>query len=138
MCCIIVVDFMLLSAASGAADAMKSDPVEVKDVRISSAMGMCYIETDIMNVSEKQIAYLTVDYYYYDRMGTFQYNEERNHTGPFEPQHIKTFKIAPMVSNLGAVWPKTIKVEYTDGGVTIANHTMYYCTSDYYGGKLKK
>lgn len=129
---------MLLSFISGVANGMRSPAVEVSSVRISSAYSINYVETDVTNVSDKQIAYLTLDYYYYDRMGTYQCHEERTYTGPLDPQHCLTLNNAPMVADLGAVWPKTIKVEYTDGGEESFSNPRYYCTNDYYGGVLKE
>lgn len=121
-------------------------PIKLSDVStIINSAGGCEVAFSCENLSDKQIAYITFDIYFYDNMGNPAYCSILNEchrpvklTGPLNPQNSAYTDLGPVIYNptVGAVLPKKIEIEYTDGTVQKITNNAYWSFGNYYGGKL--
>lgn len=100
----------------------------------------------IKNISDKQIAYVTFQVKYYDRMGYAAPCEIKGtstmnliHTGPINAGKTVNMYWDASIYNgsCAAIEPLSVKVEFTDGTVqTIDFDGRYWYSNDFYGGAL--
>lgn len=116
-----------------------------QEIEINSAGG-CSVPFTIKNLTDKQIAYINIDYYFYNTMGDPAYCDIKNQyvrrvrlTGPINGGEEIPYDTEPIIYNstVGAVFPKLIIVEYTDGDITAINNVAYWSNGLFYGGQLK-
>lgn len=112
--------------------------------KINSEDG-CEVSFELQNLSDKQIAGISFDFYFYDTMGNpVECSvQNSNHVvskadGPFEPGEVKGYDFGAIFYNqsIGAIYPKMITIEYTDKTLQKITNTMYWTSNDYNGDKL--
>ena len=144
---VVVLIFLLVRCSCGSHAKNKHvDPaIHIESISFNASTGL--IEYEIKNISDKDIAYVKFQTYFYDRMGGALETsvagddyETLKYTGPLRPGEIDTAYydwVLSMPRSTAVVYPKTITVIFADDEeITFEND--FYCTSDdFYGGKLK-
>lgn len=107
------------------------------------------IEYKFENISDKDIAYITFETYFYDRMGgaleldSFSddaYDLKLNYTGPLYKGGTDSAYwgyLFSIPSGTAVVYPKYITVTFTDDKEITFENDFYWESDDFYGGKLK-
>ena len=122
-------------------------------IRINSISFNSYtndIEYKFENISDKDIAYITFEKYFYDKMGgalklsSFSddddYDLKLNYTGPLYKDGTDSayweycFEIP---TGAAVVYPKYITVTFIDDKEITFENDFYWESNDFYGGKLK-
>lgn len=117
--------------------------VEISNLSFDSS-GAIYLK--FKNISDKDIAYITFDVYFYDRMGKHLETDftengyvELEYTGPLyigEEDELNTYwYLVP--GEAGVVYPKSITVTFFDDTEITFKNTLYCYSNDFYGGELK-
>lgn len=115
---------------------------------ISFDDSMNTITYDIENISDKDIAYITFETYFYDRMGGAlstdylgeSYSLNLKYTGPLYSggeDSVYWDYLFSMPSGTAVVYPKIITVTFTDDEEITFENSVYSYTDDFYGGELK-
>lgn len=99
------------------------------------------------NISENDIAYIYFDTYFYDRMGSAlmpdfstEYGITLKYTGPLykgDTDSAYWNYLYNIPTETSVVYPKKIKVVFTDDKEITFENTVYYHSDDFYGGELK-
>lgn len=128
------------------ADVFLKEPViQINDISFDSSTGDITYEFE--NISDKDIAYISFETYFYDRMGgalklstSSNYSMNLKYTGPLYAGSTDSGYweyVFDMPSGTAVVYPKEITVTFVDDEeVTFENDTYCY-TDDFYGGELK-
>ena len=106
------------------------------------------IEYKFTNNSDKDIAYITFETYFYDRMGGAlstdfvgeSYSLKLKYTGPLYSSSTDSGYweyLFDMPSSAAVVYPKNITVTFVDDKEVTFKNDFYATTGDFYGGKLK-
>lgn len=121
-------------------------PIKIIEPKIDiNSAGGCSVPFTIKNLTDKQIAYINIDFYFYNTMGDPAYCDIKNQyvrrvrlTGPINGGEEIPYTTEPIIYNstVGAVFPKLILIEYTDGSITSINNVAYWANKMFYGGKL--
>lgn len=97
-------------------------------------------------MSDKDIAYIYFDTYFYDRMGSalstalsLEDSMNLKYTGPLyagktDSVYWQSYEFPTVTS---VVYPKEITVVFTDDEEITFENTVYFSSNDFYGGKLK-
>lgn len=99
------------------------------------------------NISDKDIAYIYFDTYFYDRMGgalmpdlSTEYGITLKYTGPLYARDTDSAYwdyLYDIPAGTSVVYPKKIKVVFTDNEEITFENTFYCHSDDFYGGELK-
>lgn len=118
--------------------------ISINDISFDSSIGsITYV---FENISDKDIAYITFETYFYDRMGgalTNEYGDDFSnlkYTGPLYAGGTDSAYweyLFDMSSGTAVVYPKKITVTFTDDEEITFENTVYCYTDDFYGGELK-
>lgn len=118
--------------------------ISINDISFDSSIGsITYV---FENISDKDIAYITFETYFYDRMGgalTNEYGDDFSnlkYTGPLYAGGTDSAYweyLFDMPSGTAVVYPKKITVTFTDDEEITFENTVYCYTDDFYGGELK-
>ena len=119
----------------------QSPPIVILDVTIHNPKDSTDYGYVFQNVSDKDIAYITISEAEYDKMGNRQQfgGGEYTFTGPFYKNQTYTtdlwFYYSPPTA---VVYPYKIKVIFFDDSeVTFENYQSFIVDDDFYGGELK-
>lgn len=113
---------------------------------ISFNTSMSSITYEFENISDKDIAYITFETYFYDRMGgalETTYGDDFSnleYTGPVYAGSTGSAYweyLFSMPSGTAVVYPKKITVTFVDDEEITFENTLYCHTDDFYGGELK-
>lgn len=113
---------------------------------ISFNTSMSFITYEFENISDKDIAYITFETYFYDRMGgalETTYGDafsNLEYTGPVYAGSTDSAYweyLFSMPSGTAVVYPKKITVTFVDDEEITFENTLYCHTDDFYGGELK-
>lgn len=113
---------------------------------ISFNTSMSSITYEFENISDKDIAYITFETYFYDRMGgalETTYGDDFSnleYTGPVYAGSTGSAYweyLFSMPSGTAVVYPKKITVTFVDDEEITFENTVYCYTDDFYGGELK-
>ena len=98
-----------------------------------------YVLFDFENKSDKDIAYIEFETYFYDTMGRFVEKETLEYTGPLYKGEQDSAKYCPWSfdSNTGVIYPKIIKITFFDDTTATIRNSLYAYSDDFYGGELK-
>lgn len=144
-----IIDIEPYKAAKG--DTVKisvvKPPIQITDAKLEfDSVGGCSIPFTLKNLTDKQIAYIDIDFYFYNTMGDPAYCNIKNQyirrlrmTGPIDAGEEIPYSTEPLIYNstVGAVFPKLIIIEYADGNITAINNVAYWKNGLFYGGQLK-
>ncbi|MBP1550212.1 MAG: zinc ribbon domain-containing protein [Oscillospiraceae bacterium] len=118
--------------------------ISINDISFDSSIGsITYV---FESISDKDIAYITFETYFYDRMGgalTNEYGDDFSnlkYTGPLYAGSTDSAYweyLFDMPSGTAVVYPKKITVTFTDDEEITFENTVYCYTDDFYGGELK-
>lgn len=121
-------------------------PIKITNVQSPiNSVGGVEVSFSFQNLTEKQIAYVYIDFYFYDTMGNKINCEIKNTnhvkaqiTGPINAGETEECNFGAMIYNstTGAIFPKNITIEYTDGQTQTINNQLYWQKYGYYGGDL--
>ncbi len=118
--------------------------VIMNDISFNSSMSSITYEFE--NISDKDIAYITFETYFYDRMGGIlatEYGDDFSnlkYTGPLYSGSTDSAYweyLFEMPSGTSVVYPRKITVTFTDDEEITFENTVYCHTDDFYGGELK-
>lgn len=144
---VVVLIFLLVRCSCGNHAKNKHvDPaIHIESISFNATTGL--IEYEIKNISDKDIAYVKFQTYFYDRMGGALETsiagddyETLKYTGPLRPGEIDTAYydwVLSMPSSTAVVYPKTITVTFADDEEITFENDFYATADDFYGGKLK-
>ena len=144
---VVVLIFLLVRCSCGNHAKNKHvDPaIHIESISFNTTTGL--IEYEIKNISDKDIAYVKFQTYFYDRMGGALETsiagddyETLKYTGPLRPGEIDTAYydwVLSMPSSTAVVYPKTITVTFADDEEITFENDFYATADDFYGGKLK-
>lgn len=144
---VVVLIFLLVRCSCGNHAKNKHvDPaIHIESISFNAITGL--IEYEIKNISDKDIAYVKFQTYFYDRMGGALETsiagddyETLKYTGPLRPGEIDTAYydwVLSMPSSTAVVYPKTITVTFADDEEITFENDFYATADDFYGGKLK-
>lgn len=144
---VVVLIFLLVRCSCGKHAKNKHvDPaIHIESISFNATTGL--IEYEIKNISDKDIAYVKFQTYFYDRMGGALETsiagddyETLKYTGPLRPGEIDTAYydwVLSMPSSTAVVYPKTITVTFADDEEITFENDFYATADDFYGGKLK-
>lgn len=144
---VVVLIFLLVRCSCGNHAKNKHvDPaIHIESIAFNATTGL--IEYEIKNISDKDIAYVKFQTYFYDRMGGALETsiagddyETLKYTGPLRPGEIDTAYydwVLSMPSSTAVVYPKTITVTFADDEEITFENDFYATADDFYGGKLK-
>ena len=144
---VVVLIFLLVRCSCGNHAKNKHvDPaIHIESISFNATTGL--IEYEIKNISDKDIAYVKFQPYFYDRMGGALETsiagddyETLKYTGPLRPGEIDTAYydwVLSMPSSTAVVYPKTITVTFADDEEITFENDFYATADDFYGGKLK-
>ena len=144
---VVVLIFLLVRCSCGNHAKNKHvDPaIHIEIISFNATTGL--IEYEIKNISDKDIAYVKFQTYFYDRMGGALETsiagddyETLKYTGPLRPGEIDTAYydwVLSMPSSTAVVYPKTITVTFADDEEITFENDFYATADDFYGGKLK-
>ncbi len=144
---VVVLIFLLVRCSCGNHAKNKHvDPaIHIESISFNATTGL--IEYEIKNISDKDIAYVKFQTYFYDRMGGALETsiagddyETLKYTGPLRPGEIDTAYydwVLSMPSSTAVVYPKTITVTFADDEELTFENDFYATADDFYGGKLK-
>ena len=147
MIIVVVLIFLLVRCSCGNHAKNKHvDPaIHIESISFNATTGL--IEYEIKNISDKDIAYVKFQTYFYDRMGGALETsiagddyETLKYTGPLRPGEIDTAYydwVLSMPSSTAVVYPKTITVTFADDEEITFENDFYATADDFYGGKLK-
>lgn len=118
--------------------------IVLNDISFDSSIGSITYEFE--NISNKDIACITFETYFYDRMGgalVTDYGDDFSnlkYTGPLysggtDSAHWEY--LFSMPSGTAVVYPKKITVTFVDDEKVTFENTLYCYTDDFYGGELK-
>lgn len=128
----------------GANTLLGSAPINIDS--ISFNVSTYYIEFEFTNKSDEDIAYITFETYFYDRMGgalktDFGYDSlNLKYTGPLyagDNDLAGWQYLFDMPSSAAVVYPKNITVTFVDDKEVTFKNDFYAAADDFYGGKLK-
>lgn len=144
---VVVLIFLLVRCSCGNHAKNKHvDPaIHIESISFNATTGL--IEYEIKNISDKDIAYVKFQTYFYDRMGGALETsiagddyETLKYTGPLRTGEIDTAYydwVLSMPSSTAVVYPKTITVTFADDEEITFENDFYATADDFYGGKLK-
>ena len=144
---VVVLIFLLVRCSCGNHAKNKHvDPaIHIESISFNATTGL--IEYEIKNISDKDIAYVKFQTYFYDRIGGALETsiagddyETLKYTGPLRPGEIDTAYydwVLSMPSSTAVVYPKTITVTFADDEEITFENDFYATADDFYGGKLK-
>lgn len=146
---VVVLIFLLVRCSCSCGNHAKNkhvDPaIHIESITFNPTTGL--IEYEIKNISDKDIAYVKFQTYFYDRMGGALETsiagddyETLKYTGPLRPGEIDTAYydwVLSMPSSTAVVYPKTITVTFADDEEITFENDFYGAADDFYGGKLK-
>lgn len=144
---VVVLIFLLVRCSCGNHAKNKHvDPaIHIESISFNATTGL--IEYEIKNISDKDIAYVKFQTYFYDRMGGALETsiagddyETLKYTEPLRPGEIDTAYydwVLSMPSSTAVVYPKTITVTFADDEEITFENDFYATADDFYGGKLK-
>ncbi len=144
---VVVLIFLLVRCSCGNHAKNKHvDPaIYIESITFNPTTGL--IEYEIKNISDKDIAYVKFQTYFYDRMGGALETsiagddyETLKYTGPLYPGEVDTAYydwVLSMPSSTAVVYPKTITVTFADDEEITFENDFYGAADDFYGGKLK-
>ncbi|MBQ5990414.1 MAG: zinc ribbon domain-containing protein [Oscillospiraceae bacterium] len=97
------------------------------------------LSLDAVNISNKDIAYIYIDTYAYDKMGTEVEKQTLQITGPIEAGETYSAAWDHLFYEPGvyAVWPKDVKVVYIKGGEATFENEIYCYKKGFYTKGLK-
>ena len=113
---------------------------------ISFDLSINSITYEFENISDKDIAYITFETYFYDRMGgalATEYGDDFSnlkYTGPLYSGSTDSAYweyLFSMPSGTSVVYPRKITVTFADDEEITFENTLYCHTDDFYGGELK-
>lgn len=126
----------------------KDEPA-IDIIEISFDPSIRKINFKFSNISNKDIAYIHFDTYFYDRMGSAlqlegsfseEYSMDLQYTGPLyagDTNEVYWNYLLKMPSSTAVVFPKNITVTFFDDTEITFKNTMYAYSEGFYGGKLK-
>ena len=144
---VVVLIFLLVRCSCGNHAKNKHvDPaIHIESIAFNATTGL--IEYEIKNISDKDIAYVKFQTYFYDRMGGALETsiagddyETLKYTGPLYPGEVDTAYydwVLSMPSSTAVVYPKTITVTFADDEEITFENDFYGVADGFYGGKLK-
>lgn len=116
------------------------EPIEISNISYETGwIDNIDLSMDITNVSNKDVSYIYIDTYAYDRMASELSMETLKYTGPFEAGESYTISWEDLFYESGvyAVWPKDVKVVYMNGGETTFENSLYCYMDGFYSKGLK-
>ena len=120
-----------------------SEPIVINNITFD-AYSITY---DFENISDKDIAYISFETYFYDRMGgalKLDINSDDylklDYTGPLYSGNTDSAYwdyLLEIPTGTAVVYPKKITVTFTDDKKVTFENDVYCHTDDFYGGELK-
>lgn len=149
-----LMDWLLSAVGSSPSDKKKTrntadysyaEPaVRINDIEFD--MSLCSITYEFENISDKDIAYITFETYFYDRVGgalTVGYDSKFSnlkYTGPLyagSKDSAYWEYLFDMPDATAVVYPKKITVTFMDDEEITFENTIFCAANDFYGEKLK-
>lgn len=121
-----------------------SPAINIKSISFDPYMGE--IEYEFENISNKGIAYIKFETYFYDRMGGVleiydnDYSVNLKYTGPLYSGNSDLAHweyLFEMPTGTAVVYPKKITVTFIDDEEITFENSLYCYADDFYGGELK-
>ncbi|MCM1008779.1 MAG: zinc-ribbon domain-containing protein [Ruminococcus flavefaciens] len=120
--------------------------IRINEISFDSSINS--IKYEFENISDKDIAYITFETYFYDRMGgaltldngSDDYALNMNYTGPLYAGSMDSAYweyLFEMPTGTAVVYPKYITITFTDDEEITFENTVYCHSEDFYGGELK-
>ena len=115
-------------------------PIKINDIYIKNELfGNKEVVFEIENISNKDIAYIDFETYFYDRMGgRIDENITLKYTGPLYSKSSQLVYYDYFVpQNTAVIFPKKIKVTFVDDEELTFTNSFYGIIKEYYGKELK-
>lgn len=145
--CFAVIALVLIFILIKCCNSSSEPAIKINSISFNSYTSK--IEYKFENISDKDIAYITFETYFYDRMGgaleldSFSdddYDLKLNYTGPLYKDGTDSAYwgyLFSIPSGTAVVYPKYITVTFTDDKEITFENNFYWKSDDFYGGKLK-